>query len=120
MTDDAPKYLDHDFPLPYKTIPDGIMILSSNNDTDIFVDDDIIKAENLISVGLSKFEEEAKSIKNHDQGNKICKHLCQFDCTVHGCFRMEFQFAHAHAWKSLSPGRQDVCHIVAFSIVKMY
>ena len=27
MTDDAPRYKDHDFPLKYKTIPDGIMIL---------------------------------------------------------------------------------------------
>ena len=73
MSDDVPKYLDHDFPLPYKTIPDGIMILSSNSDTDIFVDDDIIKAENLISVGLSKFEEEAKLIKNHDE--RLSKNL---------------------------------------------
>ena len=42
MSDDAPKYLDHDFPLPYKTIPDGIMMLSNNTEDDIFVDDDIV------------------------------------------------------------------------------
>ena len=42
MSDDAPKYMDHDFPLSYKTIPDGIMILSNNDKDDIFVDDDIV------------------------------------------------------------------------------
>ena len=30
LKDDASKYRDHDFLLPYKTIPDGSMILSHN------------------------------------------------------------------------------------------
>ena len=42
LSNDTPKYLDHDFPLPYKTIPDGIMILSDNNENDLFIDDDLV------------------------------------------------------------------------------
>ena len=33
MSDDAPKYKDHDFPYQYKTIPDRIMILGNTTDT---------------------------------------------------------------------------------------
>ena len=32
MEDDAPNYADRDFPVKYKTIPDGIMILQSTRD----------------------------------------------------------------------------------------
>ena len=37
MNSDKPKYLEHDFPLPYKTIPDGIMILNNNKDGNLFL-----------------------------------------------------------------------------------
>ena len=49
LSDDAskyPKYPGHDFPLPYKTIPDGVMILSDSKDDDLFIDDNLI--ENLL------------------------------------------------------------------------
>ena len=42
MSSDKPKYLDHDFPLPYKTIPDGTIILSNNEDVDLFLHDDVV------------------------------------------------------------------------------
>ena len=42
MNSDKPKYLDHDFLLPYKTIPDVIMILSNNKDDDLFLHDDVV------------------------------------------------------------------------------
>ena len=46
LSDDAskyPKYPGHDFPLPYKTIPDGAMVLFDNKDDDLFVDDNLIE-----------------------------------------------------------------------------
>ena len=42
MNSDKPKYLDHDFPLPYKTIPGGIMILSNDKDDTLFLHDDVV------------------------------------------------------------------------------
>ena len=42
LSDDALNYPDYDFPLPYKTIPDGVMILSNNNDDDLFIEDNLI------------------------------------------------------------------------------
>ena len=42
LSDDALNYPDYGFPLPYKTIPDGVMILSDNKDDDLFIDDNLI------------------------------------------------------------------------------
>ena len=42
MNRDKPKYLVHDFPLPYKTKPGGIMILSSDKDDNLFHHDDVV------------------------------------------------------------------------------
>ena len=35
LSHDAPKYPEHNLLLPYKTIPDGVMILSNNKDDDL-------------------------------------------------------------------------------------
>ena len=43
LSDDAPKYPDYDFPLPYKTLSDGVMILSNNKDEGLFIDNNLIK-----------------------------------------------------------------------------
>ena len=42
MNSDKSKYLDHDFPLPYKAIPGGIMILSNDKDDNVFLHDDVV------------------------------------------------------------------------------
>ena len=43
LSDDAPKYPGYDFPLPYKTLSDGVMILSNNKDDGLFIDNNLIK-----------------------------------------------------------------------------
>ena len=63
LSDDAPKYPDHDFPLPYKTIPDGVMTPSDNKDEDLFIDNNLI--ENLLKSDknqLTELEIEAKEV----------------------------------------------------------
>ena len=65
MNSDKPKYLDHDFPLPYKTIPDGIMILSNNKDDDnLFLHDDVVIDETARYNTLQELQEKVITIEN--------------------------------------------------------
>ena len=70
--DDAPKYPDHDFPLPYKTIADGLMILSDNKDGDLLIDGNLI--ENSLKSNknqLTELEIKAKEVpKQKDRFSK--------------------------------------------------
>ena len=65
MNSDKPKYFDHDFPLPYKTIPDGIMILSNNKDDDnLFLHDDVVIDETARYNTLQELQEKVITIEN--------------------------------------------------------
>ena len=64
MNSDKPKYLDHGFPLPYKTIPDGIMILSNNKDDDLFLHDDVVIDETVRYNTLQELQEKVITIEN--------------------------------------------------------
>ena len=64
MSSDKPKYLDHDFLLPYKTIPDGIMILSNNKDDDLFLHDDVVIDETVRYNTLQELQEKVITIEN--------------------------------------------------------
>ena len=64
MNSDKPKYFDHDFPLPYKTIPDGIMILSNNKDDDLFLHDDVVIDETASCNTVQELQEKAITIEN--------------------------------------------------------
>ena len=64
MNSDKPKYLDHDLPLPYKTIPDGIMILSNNKDDDLFLHDDVVIDETASCNTVQELQEKAITIEN--------------------------------------------------------
>ena len=65
MNSNKPKYLDHDFPLPYKTIPDGIMILSNNKDDDnLFLHDDVVIDETARYNTLQELQEKVITIEN--------------------------------------------------------
>ena len=65
MNSDKPKYLDHGFPLPYKTIPDGIMILSNNKDDDnLFLHDDVVIDETARYNTLQELQEKVITIEN--------------------------------------------------------
>ena len=65
MNSNKPKYLDHDFPLPYKTIPDGIMILSNNKDDDnLFLHDDVVIDETARYNTLQELQEKFIAIGN--------------------------------------------------------
>ena len=65
MNSDKPKYLDHDFPLPYKTIPDGIMILSNNKDDDnLFLHDDVVIDETARYNTSQELQEKVITIEN--------------------------------------------------------
>ena len=66
LTDDTPKYLDHDFPLQCKTIPDGLMILSNQQTNDLFIDEDFVNTNNMRKDGLANLESTARSIENHE------------------------------------------------------
>ena len=66
LTDDTPKYLDHDFPLQYKTIPDGLMILSNQQTNDLFIDEDFVNTNNMRKDGLANLESTARNIENHE------------------------------------------------------
>ena len=56
LSDNAPKYPDHDFPIPYKTIPDDVMILSDNKDDNLFIDDKLIENSLKSKIGLTCHE----------------------------------------------------------------
>ena len=64
MSSDKPKYLDHGFLLPYKTIPDGIMILSNNKDDDLFLHDDVVIDETVRYNTLQELQEKVITIEN--------------------------------------------------------
>ena len=95
MSNDKPKYLDHDFPLPYKTIPDGIMILSNNKNDDLFVDDDIVLEAETTKVNiLSHLEATALVTENHIErlANTLFRaayELDQHQCAVFQCMSLE-------------------------------
>lgn len=73
MADDKPKYLDHDFPLPYKTIPDGIMILTKQDNDDFFLEDSYLNAS--VYNGGKLTELEAKIDTIADQRKRLEKAL---------------------------------------------
>ena len=56
--------MDHDFPLPYKTIPDGITILSNNKDDDLFLHDDDVIDETVRYNTLQELQENVITIEN--------------------------------------------------------
>ena len=64
MNNDKPKYLDHDFPLPHKAIPDGIMILSNNKDDDLFLHNDVVIDETALYNTLQELQEKVITIEN--------------------------------------------------------
>ena len=66
LTDDTPKYLDHDFPLQNKTIPDGLMILSNQQTNDLFIDEDFVNTNNMRKDGLANLESTARNIENDE------------------------------------------------------
>ena len=72
LIDDAPNYPEHNFLLPYKTIPDGVMILSDNKDDDLFIDDDLI--ENSLKSNKNQLTElEIKVKEVPKQKNRLSK-----------------------------------------------
>ena len=64
MNSNKPQYLDHDFPLPYKTIPDSIIILSNNKDDDLFLHDDVVIDETARYNTLQELQEKVITIEN--------------------------------------------------------
>ena len=68
MNSDKPKYLGYDFSLPYKTIPDGIMIISNNKD-DSFLQDKVVTDETARYNNLQELQE--KTITTASQTNRI-------------------------------------------------
>ena len=74
LSDDAPKYPDHYFRLPYKTIPDGVMTPSNNKDDDLFIDNNLI--ENLLKSDKNQSNElEIKVKKVPKQKDRLSKWL---------------------------------------------
>ena len=66
LTNDTPKYLDPDFPLQYKTIPDGLMILSNQKTNDLFIDEDFVNTNNMRKDGLANLQQETLKIMKID------------------------------------------------------
>ena len=74
LSDDAPKYPDNNFPLPYKTVPDGVMFLSDNKDDDSFIEGNLI--ENSLESNKNQLTElEIKAKKVQKQKDRLSKSL---------------------------------------------
>ena len=83
MNDDAPKYLDHDFPIHYKTIPDGIMILSGKGDHEIFVEDDLVSSTTSSQFyGIDKLMQYSSGILNDNHRITLFKSLFRASYTL--------------------------------------
>ena len=80
MNSDKSKYLDHNFPLPYKTRPGGIMILSNNKDDYLFLYDDVVIDETARYNTLQELQEKVKTIEN--QTDRINNALYHAACTL--------------------------------------